>query len=67
MAGNNLLIPLRLLTFARRQRVLGNGTGNNMLQRERNHVGDVIMGIGIALVLCAILFLTGFLFFSHTL
>jgi hypothetical protein len=38
-----------------------------MVQWDRNQVGNVIMGIAIALVLCAILFLTVFLFFSPTL
>jgi len=58
---------LRLLTFPRRELVSGNINRNNMLQRDINHLGNVLMGIAIALVLCAILFLTGFLFFAHTL
>ena len=58
---------LRLLTLPRREFGLGNSNRNHMLQRDRNHVGNVIMRIAIALVLCAILFLTGFLFFLHTL
>jgi hypothetical protein len=67
MTGNNLLINFSLLAFPGRDLVLGSCKGTDMVQHDRRQVATLIVGIAIALVLCAILFLTFFLFFSPTL
>jgi hypothetical protein len=67
MSGNKLLIIFSLLTFPGRNLVLGSCRGKNMFRHNRRHVGNVIVGIAIALILCAILFLTAYLFYSPTL